>query len=264
MVQRLLRFEFVRLIRSKVAAMTIVLIFSIGILGIVLNYVYNSNNSPMSSMLSIYNSYTQFTYLILGFVFIQTFTKDYERGVNNFYIQQGYNMVNFYISKFILLVLLTLPVIDMILIVTNMLYNNSNILLLAEIIIIVDLSIVFVALLSMAISILTQRIALAVLILYGLFILFSIGNLFLFGLFNPADGNSVSAYLLNLIANQSVSHYSLDGINLGSVKHKSVISVVIPLINSIIMLLIDVLLLNKKSIDSQTKKYRVNVVKLLR
>ena len=263
-MHRLLRFEFVRLIRSGVAAMTIALILAICILGMVLDYVCYSNNSPMASMISIYNAYTQFTYLILGFVFIQTFTKDYERGVNNFYIQQGYNMIDFYVSKFILLVLLTLPVIDTLLIAANILYNNSNVMFLAEMIIIVDLSIVYIILLSMAISILTRKVVQAVLIFYGFFILFNIGNLFLLGLFNPADVNSFSAYLLNLMANQNVTHYSLDGINLGSIQHKTIISVVIPLLDSIIILLVDVLLLNNKSIDSQTKKYRVNVVKLLR
>ena len=116
----------------------------------------------------------------------------------------------------------------------------------------------------MAISILTRKVVQAVLIFYGFFILFNIGNLFLLGLFNPADVNSFSAYLLNLMANQNVTHYSLDGVKLGSIQHKTIISVVIPLLDSIIILLVDVLLLNNKSIDSQTKKYRVNVVKLLR
>ena len=53
-MQRLLRFEFVRLIRSGVAAMTIALILAICILGMVLDYVCYSNNSPMASMISIY------------------------------------------------------------------------------------------------------------------------------------------------------------------------------------------------------------------
>lgn len=263
-MKKLLHFEFVRLIRSKVATLIIIFVFVIGVLCIAFNCIWYDSSSPMSSMIIIYNAYTQFIYLILSLVFILTFTKDYKKGVNNFYIQQGYNMIDFYISKFILLVVLTLPIIDVIFIVANVLYNNTNMLFLVEMILIVDLSIIFVILLSMAISILTRNVFKAIIIFYGLFVLFNIGNLFLFGLFNPADWNSISTYLLNLMSDPNAIHYSLDNINLGSVKHKSVISVVVPLLDSLIMLLVDVLLLNKKSIDYQMKKYRVNVVKLLR
>ncbi len=263
-MKKLLHFEFIRLIRSKVAALVFVLIFVIAAFGIVFNHICHSGDSPMSNMIVIYNSYTHFIYLVLSLVFIITFTKDYKKGVNDFYVQQGYNMVDFYISKFILLVFFNLPIIDVIFIATNFFYNNSNIMFLAEMIMIVNLSTVFVVLMTMAISMLTKNTVRAILIFYGLFALFNIGNLFLFGVFNPADWNSISSYLLNLMSDPNTTHYSLGDINLGSVRHQSVICVVVPLIDSLMMFLIDVLILNKKSIDCQTKKYRINVVKLLR
>jgi len=42
---------------------------------------------PQQSLLSIYNAYTQFSYLILGYIFANTFTKDYQRGIYYYFEQ---------------------------------------------------------------------------------------------------------------------------------------------------------------------------------
>ncbi len=244
-LKKLFLLELNRLKHSYTIFFIILLTIIIGVLGIVLNSIYYGDSNPEIGMLSVFNAYTQFTYLMLGFVFIHTFVKDYDKGITNFYLQQGYSLSKQTICKFTLLCVIVLPFIDVLLIIANLIYKNSDIQYLLKLIIIIELSTVYIILLAILIATLVKKSISAVLIFYGLFIILNVANIFTLGLLNPADGNSISTYLLSEYCGRTIVHFTLDHFKEQLLKYSDLLSIIIPFFYCLILLGVNTVLFNK-------------------
>ena len=194
--------------------LTLSLIFLIGILGYILNVVFYSKvSNPRLSMLSLYNSYTQFSYLMLVYVFVYTFANDFSKGINIFMEQIGYSVKKVISAKVLVLSIIIIPLVDVIFLVMNFVYGNTDFKYLLLLILIVDLGLIFIISLSIVLSLFLKKTMPATLTLYGLYIIFNILNLFLYGATNPADGNSFSTYILHKLIGVSSGNSYLDKLN---------------------------------------------------
>lgn len=243
----LLKFEFKRVIRSKVLVMTAVLCVVIGGLGIVLNQVfYGSEGVGKQCLVSVFNSYTQFTYFILGFVFVQSFTKDYVGGITCFYKQLGYSLTKQNLCKAIVMIIITVPIIDLLVVICNVLYKNSDVKFLLGIITAINLSTLYIILLALLISTIFEHTVKAVLCFYGLFVIFNVLNFFMYGMVNPADGNSIVTYCITEWSGRQMSHHSIDKLDMDLLKFKEYICVLLPMVWCAVLSLVDMITLHKK------------------
>ena len=79
---KILKFELKRMIRSRVLQLSITLLMLISVLAVILYNIYYADiDDSRYLLLSLYNSFTQFTYLVLAFVFVSVFCKDFQNGV---------------------------------------------------------------------------------------------------------------------------------------------------------------------------------------
>lgn len=235
-MQALFKFEWKRLNRSKATCMAIILIVLIGVLGCILNQVFYAGlEAPKECLISVFNSYTQFTYLILGFLFVQNFAKDYKQGVAGFYNQMGFGIMKQNFCKMLVLITVTIPAIDFFIIMSSIYYGNSSWKFLLLMLLIIDLSTLYIILLAMLVASFGKSVVGSVLVFYGLFIGFNVINLLGFGLSNPADGNSISTYLFSEYAGRRMNHYSLDKIREHIVMYKVELSLGIPAVWCLIL-----------------------------
>lgn len=242
----LFKFEFKRVVHSKVLVMTVVLCVVIGGLGMVLNHVfYGSEGVGQQCLVSVFNSYTQFTYFILGFVFVQSFTKDYAGGITSFYKQLGYSLTKQNICKAIVMMVITIPIIDLLVLICSILYKNSDVEFLFAIIIAINLSTLYIVLLALFISTIFKHTVRAVLCFYGVFVIFNILNLFMYGMINPADGNSIVTYCVTEWSGRHMSHHSIDKLDIDLLKFKEYICVLLPMIWCVVLGLGDTYILRK-------------------
>ncbi len=213
---KLLNLEIKRMFRSRIIQLTIILLILIGALAMFLyNIYYSSRNDTRYVILSLYNSYTQFTYLVLSFVFVSTFCKDFQNGVYAWYNQLGYSFDKVCISKFTSLFLTVLPLMNIIFISANIISRNSDFKFFILSTICVNLDVIYIIVLAFFISVIFRKVVQSTLIMYGIYVIFNGVNLMCYGLVNPADSNSISSYYLgNLIITQS--HHSLDKISLSN------------------------------------------------
>ena len=210
--------------------MTVILCVVIAVLGMALNELfYKNDNNPMGKMMSIFNAYTQFSYLILGFLFVQTFAKDYPNGVVNFYKQLGYSLTQQYICKFLVMVICTVPCIDVVVLICNFAYGNNNMKFLLIELLSLTFTLGYIILLAMFVASILKNTVKAVLVFFGLFVLFNIINIVAWGLINPADGNSIVTFCMSNWAGRKVSHYSLDRFFEQIMKYKEIVSCFVPL-----------------------------------
>ena len=101
---KLLKFEFKRLWKTKALVLLWILCVAIAVMGAVLNnFFYDGIDDSYRKLLSIFNAYTQFSYLILGFLFVTVFTRDNTNGIVNFYKQIGFSQLSQYTCKTIML-----------------------------------------------------------------------------------------------------------------------------------------------------------------
>ena len=247
-MNKLLIFEYKRIKKTKTLYLVWILCIVIAVLGMILNEVFNGGNAaPAQKMLSIFNSYTQFSYLILGFLFVSTFTKDNSNGVSFFYKQLGYTYKTQYICKSVVLFLCTVPLINIITLICNFIYKNTDWKYLITMLISITLSHIYIILLASLVSLCFKTTLKTVLIFYGLFVIFNILNIFGLGLINPADGNSITTYCFSNWNETLMHHYSLDKVSNDVLKNKELICCIEPFLWCLLLTVIDTLLLKKKN-----------------
>lgn len=232
---KLLNMELKRMFRSRIFQLSIILLILIGALAMFLyNIYYRSRNDSRYVLLSLYNSYTQFTYLVLSFVFVSTFCKDFQNGVYAWYNQLGYSFGKVCLMKFISLFLTVLPLINIVFISANFISGNKDFKYFLLCTSCVNLDVIYIIMLAFFISVIFRKVVQSTLIMYGIYVIFNGINLMCYGLINPADSNSISSYYLGkLIIAQS--HYSLNKISLSNAVLCSS-SILIPIIWTAILL----------------------------
>lgn len=234
-MKKLFNLEMKRLYRSKVFLLMILLMVLIGGLGIVLNQVfYKDMADERMILLSLYNSYTQFTYLILGFVFVSIFAKDYQNGVYAWMNQMNYGMGQVLLAKVATACVVIIPLIDIVFIVTQVICGIQDKEYLGLCILHVDFNVLYIVLLALLLSIIMKRAIQATLTMYGLLVIFNGANLIGYGMVNPSDSNSLCSYYLSKVLIDSQSHYSLSKLTLSDGVMRFV-SIGLPLVWSLIL-----------------------------
>lgn len=234
---KLFKLEVTRMIRSRILQLSLFLLILIGVLGMVLyNVYYKPRNDSRYILLSLYNSYTQFTYLVLGFVFVSMFCKDFQNGVYAWFKQIGYGFRYVCIVKLIVLLVTVLPLLNIVFIGAQLISKNSDFGYFSLCTVCVNLDVIYIIILSLFISVIFKKVIQSTLIMYGMFIVFNGMNLVLYGIVNPVDSNSISSYYLSKLLNPDQSHYSLTKVSLpGSTLR--LVSLLLPIIWIIVLLI---------------------------
>lgn len=218
--------------------MILILLPVIGAAGIILGItMYGVDTEPKMKILSIYNAYTQFTYLVLIYSFISTFCNDFTNGSYSFMKQIGYGLRNNLITKSLILFVVNVVIIDIIFLIMNLIFQNHDYKYLFASIATVDLCIIVTLLLAMLLSVIVKKTMMATLIAYGLYVVMNVLNFVGYGIFNPADGNSISSVCLQVLAGLYTGHYTLGELEIPYEKIGYLISMAAPVIWSLILLI---------------------------
>lgn len=213
----LFKLEWKRLKRNFVIPLCLLLLALIGLLGAVLSHIYYSKqNDPRYLLYGLYNSYAQFTYLILGFVVISVYAKDYQNGVYAWYRQMNRSFKQVATAKTMVLLTVMLPFLNVVFIIAQIVSKNQDIGYFAMCLVSANLSMIYIVALAFIISVLVKKVIQATLIMYGLYVLFNGLNLIGYGVINPSDSNSIVTYCLGKIINPSQTHYSLDKLSVSA------------------------------------------------
>lgn len=214
---KILKFELKRMYRSHILQLSMILLVMIGILGVVLyNIYYRDIENSRYLLLSLYNSFTQFTYLVLAFIFVLVFCKDFQNGVYAWYKQLGISGKKVIIMKFVSLLITVLPIVNISLIIAQICIGNADIRYFVSIILFTNLNLIYTISLALFLSVMLKKVIVSTLVMYGMYIVSNGLNLCLFGLCNPADSNSATSYYLAKMLNPLQIHYSLNKIDISS------------------------------------------------
>ncbi len=225
-MKRLFYFQFVRLKNQKLMLLLPILTLFIGGTGILLGYMYYGgiNTAPQMWLLSLYNSYTQFTFLFLIYIFVSFFTNDFTNGIYSYMKQIGFSLKKCIVAKMILLFLVTFGGTNLFFIFTSIVVGNKNYYYLLLMLLSVNLSLIFIILFTLLLSLILKKTMVATISGYLLFMVMNVINLFGFGLTNPADGNSISSITFRAISGREVTHYSLKTLNLDYSKYSLILT----------------------------------------
>ncbi len=112
----------------------------------------------------------------------------------------------------------------------------------------VNLSLIFIILATMVLSITIKKTMTATLMGYCSFVIMNILNFIGFGVTNPADGNSISSVTIRVLAGRAVEHYSLKTLDIDFEKYGFILATLPVIIWDLILLLVVIILINKETI----------------
>lgn len=107
-MSRLFKFEIKRMKYKKIHIILPLIIISIGLVGIITGNAFNENLTSKVKMLNIFQAYTQFSFIFLGFVYIYLFTEDSVKGTDKYISQLGYSLAVQILFKSLILYAYTL------------------------------------------------------------------------------------------------------------------------------------------------------------
>ena len=109
-MSRLFKFEIKRMKYKKIHIILPLIIISIGLVGIITGNAFNENLTSKVKMLNIFQAYTQFSFIFLGFVYIYLFTEDSIKGTDKYISQLGYSLaVQILFKSLILYAYMSIP-----------------------------------------------------------------------------------------------------------------------------------------------------------
>lgn len=247
-MKELLLFQIKRLKNKNILTLIPGLLVVIGIMGLLLGImVYGKGASPAFWLVSVYNAYTQFTFLFMIYVFISTFSDDFSNGIYAFMKQIGYSFSRCILSKAIAVYVMTFLGTNVFILITNFISGNEDFNYLFTILLSVNLSLVFIVLFAIILSLLIKKTMTATLVGYGSFLVMNILNFVGFGLTNPADGNSISSVTIRFLAGRPLEHYSLKTTNIDFEKYGFQLATLPVLTWDFILLLIVIFLIKKEA-----------------
>lgn len=219
-MKKLLVFQLIRFKNKNILLLMPGLLLGIGFMGLLLGVmVYGINAAPEMWLVSVYNAYTQFTFLFLINIFVSTFSDDFTNGIYNFMRQIGCSFKQCIWSKAICIYFMTFIGTNVFILFTYFISANNDIKYLSTIMISVNFSLIFIILFAIILSLTIKKTMTATLIGYGSFLIMNILNFIGFGLTNPADGNSISSVTIRFLAGGSLDHYSLKTTNIDFQKY---------------------------------------------
>ncbi len=247
MMVRLFQFQFIRLKNQKLIILLPILLLIIGGTGILLGYIYYNDIGAESRMwlFSLYNSYTQFTYLFLIYILVSFFANDFKNGIYSFMNQLGFSIRKCVAGKAVLLFAITVIIMDLFFLITNFAVGNEDYYFLFLILLSVDLSLIFIVLFTLLLSLVIRKTMVATIVGYLLFVAMDVVNFVGFGLTNPADGNSISSITFQAMCGMEINHYSLKTLGLDYDKY-SLILATVPTLVWIVIIFVAIMCLLKR------------------
>lgn len=248
-MSKLIKFEIKRMINNKILFLLPILLIIIGFAGMAISFATgNQENLPEIKFLSIYSAYTQLTYLVLIYVFINSFASDFSNGVYPFMTFMGFSTAKCIRSKLYILTFTSVLIIDIFTVIASVTLRNTNYNLLILTLVSLDLSAIFIILFSLFLSLTIKKSLPATLFGYAMFVVFDIVNLFLYGLTNQADQNSISTSTLYAISGSGViPNKNLMQLNLDFELNKYIYIFLPSLCWIVLLIIINTLILKRKS-----------------
>lgn len=246
-MKKLLSLEFRRLKKNNTLILLVTLMVAIGIFGYILNIIfYPDSDNAKVGILSMYNAYTQFLFLILAYIFSNIFAGDFSRGITLFYRQMGVSLKKLIACKAMLVMALIIPAVDLIFVIVNILYKNSDWGYLLLVIACVDLGIIFTVVLSILVAVIAKKVMTATIVMYGLFLVFDVINTVSFGITNPADSNSLTTLVLSKFADSNFSNIYSEKMTIDFQTQGVFLALTIPIIWIILLAVSSFIIIRKK------------------
>lgn len=246
-MSRLLKFEIKRMKYKKIHIILPLIIISIGLIGIISGNAFNENLTSKMKMVNIFQAYTQFSFIFLGFIYIYLFTEDFIKGTDKYISQLGYSLPLQIFFKSLVLYTYTL-IITLIFTVgyafsINFLDFDYLLLMLCSIAAATLFTITFSCLMSVIFKKTLEATAFHLLF----FILFDVLNIFTFGLTNPCDANSLATVTIRYISGIPIAHKSLETLDLEFEMFKWIYTITPSIVYSTIIVIVILVLLNGKT-----------------
>ena len=217
-MRKLLIFEARPLKRSVSLLSLNLIVCMIAILGWGLTSVFSGSGGRTGgegALMSFYNAFAQFTFLVLGVFYAYTFAKDFGRGTYTYYEQVGFGLSCVIGARAAVLMAMSALPIVLIYVVFVVFGGGGSIPLVLFVIMSVMLMVVFVLLLSALLAILFKEPLFAVLAIITLFLSFSLVNYFFYGLTNQADTSSLTSFVVGrMVGLQSADYQSLSSLKI--------------------------------------------------
>ena len=245
-MNKLFKFEFKRLFSKKIIFFLPLILFAIGMSGILLGYVYGNNLNEKVLLLNVFNAFNQFSFLFLSFIYISVLAEDFSKGNYKFLQQLGFSLGKSMLIKSLILYFISIVIADLFIIIYAIIIGILDWSFVILMIGTVDLGLLFIIFLSNILSIIFKRITTATVISFVSYIIFDFINLVLFGLTNPCDANSLSCVTLGQLAGMPLKHDSLSTLNLNYKQYALIFTMLPSIIYCIVLLIVLYVLLKRE------------------
>lgn len=247
-MSRLFKFEIKRMKYKKIHIILPLIIISIGLVGIITGNAFNENLTSKVKMLNIFQAYTQFSFIFLGFVYIYLFTEDSIKGTDKYISQLGYSLAVQILFKSLILYAYTLIITTAFIIGYAISIHFTDLDYLILIVCSIAAALLFTITFACLMSIIFKKALDATAFQLVFFIIFDVLNIFTFGLTNPCDTNSLATVTVRYISGIPIAHKSLESIKLDFETFKWVYTITPSIVYSIIIIIIILVLLCGKRV----------------
>lgn len=165
-------------------------------------------------MLSMFQIYTQFGFLFLGYVYIRGFTMDSKNGTFPFVQQIGYSFRAIMGMKSVIYIVTTIVYMDIVTVTYAMIAGIQDLDYILLMIIPLDLGIITLILFDLLISVIFMQVSLAYVIHILIFFLADIANRSCYGLLNQFDTNSLATVVFRHFSGVQINHPTLSKLSL--------------------------------------------------
>lgn len=247
-MSRLFKFEIKRMKYKKIHIILPLIIISIGLVGIITGNAFNENLTSKVKMLNIFQAYTQFSFIFLGFVYIYLFTEDSIKGTDKYISQLGYSLAVQILFKSLILYAYTLIITTAFIIGYAISIHFTDLDYLILIVCSIAAALLFTITFACLMSIIFKKALDATAFQLVFFIIFDVLNIFTFGLTNPCDANSLATVTVRYISGIPIAHQSLESIKLDFETFKWVYTITPSIVYSIIIIIIILVILCGKRV----------------
>lgn len=242
---------------KKIHIILPLIIISIGLVGIITGNAFNENLTSKVKMLNIFQAYTQFSFIFLGFVYIYLFTEDSIKGTDKYISQLGYSLAVQILFKSLILYAYTLIITTTFIIGYAISIHFTDLDYLILIVCSIAAALLFTITFACLMSIIFKKALDATAFQLVFFIIFDVLNIITFGLTNPCDANSLATVTVRYISGIPIAHKSLESIKLDFETFKWVYTITPSIVYSIIIIIIILVFLCGKRVGGiYVRKYK--------
>lgn len=224
-MNKLFFFEIKRMKYKKIHIILPLIVIAIGLIGIISGNAFNEAMTNEIRMVNVFQAYTQFSFIFLGFIYIYLFCEDYSKGTDQFISQLGYSKAKQIFIESIILYLYTILIVMLFIVAYALSIGCFNLSYLMLILFAIVAGTLFTLMFSCFLSMVFKKALNATAFQFLFFILFDVLNIFAYGLTNPCDSNSLATVTIRYLSGISVTHKSLSTLDLEFEKMKWVYTI---------------------------------------